>query len=612
MRTLSAYLDTKLNGSLDESLLVFRRLNDEKTGKTKELFNAIQNVLENLKLELVESHSGVVNVLRDVTTFLKESKSSSVLEGETARIDELLERLDFVASGGTDDEVPRVQKTDQVTASVAYVPKFPIKLPKHFEDPEVLHFAERLESLSAILSAHTFGTNESNQKQRLEREQLKLAHYCLNTAKHNTKTDLKKFGAKLSKDISTSLAESTNESVDFVHCDVTDGAMYRSLAEVFRSKLHDIAVTIGVELTSSADGKILIEIYSSGSYISTRLDFVGLRTAFDLICKRMDDLSLELEEFSIYERDKSNKKALSSTVKTRKERIALVLVELQYFVDCARGLFEISDNEDGQLSLVVHLPSEARVLHTFPIVVGSDMYFLESHLLSAVLNSAEVNWNESRTSIEYADHSYQYCRIHEDVKPTTDVQTWILLLDTTERKLALEVDTIKQPEFQFSVPSVSEIHHGHKCFGERKLKLLLDPSELCPIRNNSNSSDSVPFNNSHFLCLNVSQPLEDKIRRCTDSDQILVRHTKTVAETISQIQEFRPDYLVIEDQLDEFRAIDALARIAHAMPLLKVQVLIFVEDNTQPLKQMKNDSFELTSFARDVDFGRLKKVLVAN
>ncbi|MYI76383.1 MAG: hypothetical protein F4077_01250 [Gammaproteobacteria bacterium] len=88
-----------------------------------------------------------------------------------------------------------------------------------------------------------------------------------------------------------------------------------------------------------------------------------------------------------------------------------------------------------------------------------------------------------------------------------------------------------------------------------------------------------------------------------------MRHTKTVAETLSQLQEYRPDYLIIEDQLDEFRAVDALARIAHATPLLKVRVLIFADDRAQPLEQMKNDSFELTSFARDVDFGKLKKVL---
>ena len=110
----------------------------------------------------------------------------------------------------------------------------------------------------------------------------------------------------------------------------------------------------------------------------------------------------------------------------------------------------------------------------------------------------------------------------------------------------------------------------------------------------------------------MSQPLDDKIRRCIDSDKLLVRHTKTVAETLSQLQEFRPDYLVIEDQLDEFRAVDALSRIVHVMPTPKVRVLIFVDDRAQPLKQMKNDSLELTSFARDVEFGKLKKVLVAN
>ena len=611
VRTLSAYTDTSLKGNLDEVLAVLQQLDSEKTGKTRELFNAVQNVLENLKLELVESHSGVANVLCDVATFLVESKTAAVLESKSKRLDELLERLDFVASGGTDEEVPRVQKTDANTESVSYVPKFPIELPKHFEDPRVLHVAERLESLNVVLSANTLGTSDSNQKQRLELEQLKLANYCLHSAKRNTKTDLNTFATKLAQDISASITENTNKPIDFVNYEVSHGDMYRSLAEIFHWKLRDLAVTIGAELTSSADGKILLEICCNESYISTTVNFFGLRTAFDLISKRMDDLSLKLGDFSISEQDKSNKVALSSTAKTRKERIAHSLVQFQQFVAHAQGRFEIASNDEDQLSVTVELPSEARALHTFPIVVRSDLFLLESYLLTAVLESTKAQWNASQTSVKYADQYYQCCWIDEDIKPPTNATTWLLLLDTKEHKLALEVETIKEPEFQISVPSISQIHRGHKCFGERKVKLLLDPSELLPKRFNRNS-DSVSIYNSHFLCLNVSQALEDKIRRCSETDQILVRHTKTVAETLTQLQEFRPEYLIIEEQQDKFRAVDALTRLAHSMPSLKVKVLIFVEDDVQPRKHMKNDPFDVTCFARDVDFGRLKQILAVN
>ncbi|MXZ56100.1 MAG: hypothetical protein F4227_10545 [Gammaproteobacteria bacterium] len=609
VRTLSDYIDTSLQGNLNELLSNLQQLGSEKTGKTKELFNAVQNVLENMRLELVESNSGVATVLRDVASFLVESKTATVLEGESTRLDELLERLDFVASGGTDDEVPRVQEKGVVPEPVSYVPTFPIKLPKHFEDPSVLHFADRLKSLSVILSAHALGANESNPKKKLELEQLVLANYCLNTAKHNTKTDLKAFATKLTKDISDSLSKNTSKAVDFVKYEVSDGCMYRSLSEVLRWKLRDLAVTIGSELTSRADAEILLEISCRESYISAMVNFIGLRTAFDLISLRMDELSLELDDFSISEQDESSEKTLSSSAKTRKERIAHSLVKFGQFVDCAHGRFGIESDDSDRFTVTVNLPSEARALHTFPIVIGSDLFLLESHFLTAVFGSTEVHWNESQTCIEHKAQSFRYCCIDEEVKPKRDAPTWILLLDTKEHKLALEVESIQEPEFQISVPSVSEIHHGHKCFGERKLKLLLDPSELRPSRNNSNHSDSVNVNNSHFLCLNVSHSLEDKIRRCIDSDKLLMRHTKTVAETLSQLQEYRPDYLIIEDQLDEFRAVDALARIAHATPLLKVRVLIFADDRAQPLEQMKNDSFELTSFARDVDFGKLKKVL---
>ena len=611
VRALSEYIDTSLKGNLDELLSILQQLGHEKTGKTKELFNAVQNVLENLRLKLVESNSGVVTVLRDVSSFLIESKTATALESESTRLDELLERLDFVASGGTDDEVPRVQEEDVVPEPVSFVPNFPLKLPQHFEDPRVLQFAERLESLSTILSAHALGANESNPKKELELEQLVLANYCLNTAKHNTKTDLKTFATKLTKDISDSLSKNTSKPVDFVKYEVSDGFMYRSLSEVLRWKLRDLAVTIGAELTSRADAEILTEICCRESYISASVNFIGLRTAFDLICLRVDELSLELDDFSISEQDEASKETLSSSAKTRKERIAHSLVKFGQFVDCAHGSFEVESNDNDRFTVTVNLPSEARALHTFPIVIGSDLYLIESHLLTAVFSSTEVQWNESQTCIEHEDQIFQCCCIHEEVKSNREGSTWILLLDTKEQKLALEVESIKEPEFQISVPSVSKIHHGHKCFGERKLKLLIDPSELRPSRNN-NHSDSVNVNNNHFLCLNVSHPLENKIRRCADSDRVLVRHTKTVPETLSQLQEFRPDYLIIEDQRDEFRAIDAVTRLAHALPAQKIQVLIFVEDSSEAHPQMKNHSFDLTCFDRNVEFGRLKKVFGAN
>ena len=612
VRSLSSYIDTGIEGNLNSVRSVLQRLENEQTGKTKELFDAVQNVIENLKLELVESNSGVATVLRDVASFLVDSKSAAVLERESTQLDELLERLDFVASGGTDDEVPRVQEKETVPEPVAYVPNLPIKLPRHFEDPSVLQCAARLESLNVILSEYTLGTSESNPKRALELEQLALANYCLNTAKQNTKTDLKAFATKLTEDISELLSKNTAQRIDFVKIEVSDGLMYRSLSEVLRWKLRDLAVTIGAELTSNTEAEILIEIYCHESNTTVVVNFIGLRTAFDLICRRMDELSLELDDFSISEQVEPSETSLSSSAKTRKERIANSLVEFRQFVDCAHGHFEIESNVNDRLTVTVNLPSEARALHTFPIVIGSDLFLLESHFLIAVLGSSEVDWNESQTSVKHEGQSYQICCIDEEIKPTKDAPTWILLLETKEQKLALEVESIKEPEFQISVPSVSEIHHGHQCFGESKLKLLLDPSELRPRRNNSNHSDSVNFDNGHFLCLNVSRSLEGKIRRCIDSNQLLVRHSNTVAETLSQLQEFRPDYLIIEDQIDEVRAADALSRITHLAKLSKVKVLIFVDNLGQPLKQMKNDSLEWTAFARDVDFGSLKKFLVVN
>lgn len=594
---------------------MLQRHQQDKSGRVEELLNAVLNVLENLKLELIQSRSGVAEILRDVATLLEEARTTAALEQQSAKVDELLERLDFVASGGTDEEVPRSNDAEATTQLATVIPTLPIERPQNFEDPWDVYHAERLASLNAILSAHTQRTSNSEWKHRLQSEQLSLANYCLRVAKHQTTLDLKVFANVLVTEIRDSLEKQTDQPIDFISCNAADGYMHRSLAELLRRKLCKLAVLIGTELFSSPDSTVHIEIYPSKSYISFDIKFVGLRTAFDLITQRMDELSLIQEDIPILEHDMHVEEALSKKAKTRKERIAHTLVEVQQFVENALGRLQISSDHDDQLKVSVNLPLGTRVLHTLPILVGTDTFLLESHFITAIVDSSKVHWDESHVSIKFEDHSYEYSLIDDSiqpVKPNSDRTTWILLLNTTSRKLALEVESIGEPELQISVPSVSEIHHGHKLVGGSSLKLLIEPMELRPKRTSKNYANNDLVASNHFLCFNVSQSLIDKILRCIDSEETIVRNTLSLAETLTQLQEFQPDFLVIEDRWDGLRAVDAVKRITHSLPSLRVVILLFTEGGTQPFKQIQNGSITLNSLAKDADFGELKKVLVVN
>ena len=616
MRTLMSYADNALEGNLDEVLSVLQQQETNKTGKTEELLNAVLNVLENLKLELIESHSGVPEVLRDVAALLVETRTSTALEKESAKLDELLERLDFVASGGMDEEVPRVRETEVVTKPAANLPKLPIKRPPNFEDPMLVHHVERLTSLNAILGAHALGTSESDRKNQLQIEQLNLATFCLRAAKRETTLELYGFADELSQKISDTLKDQTNNLVGLVHHDATEGVMYRSLADVLQSRLHELVTIFGSELTSHSDSKIHIEICVRKSYLVCAIEFVGLRTAFDLITQRMDELSLTNEDVPIREKLATNQEIQSNTLKTRKERIAHGLVDFRGFVDSAHGRIEVASDDDEQLKVTFEIPLLARVLHTLPIVIGSDAFLLESHLITYIVDCNEAKWDESRTHVEFEDSKYQLCLVADNIqattKPSDDTTKWLLLLDTTDRSIALEVETIREPELHFSTPSKSEIRHGHTFLGRNKLKLLLDPMELRPSGSNPIPALSDKTVANHFLCFKVSQPLVDKFRRCFDTEQVLVRRSRTLSDTLSQLQEFCPDYLIIEDRADEFRAIDAVQRISHALPSLRFSVLLFVETDFQPVAQLKHMRFKLVYLPKNVDFGQLKSILVEN
>lgn len=615
VRALATIADGALRENIDEILTVLQQESQDETGKTLELLNAVLNVLENLKLELVESQSGVAEILRDTATLLEEARSTAVLERESAKIDELLERLDFVASGGTDEEVPRSKDAECIAQPTSVIPTLPIERPPNFEDPWHVHHAERLSSLISILSANVQGTSGSERKQRLQLEQVTLADYFVRIAKLETTLSLQLFADELVKEICASLEKQTKQSVDFVNGNAADGYMYRSLAEMFRRKLCKLAVLIGTELMAHPDSTVHFEIDSSQSNISIDIKFVGLRTAFDLISQRMDELSLIQEDIPVLELDAHFEEALSKRAKTRKERIAQALVEIQQFVDNARGQLRMSSDDDDQLDVTVDLPLGARVLQTLPFVIGSDTFLLESHLITAIVDSTKVHWDDSHTRINYEDHSYEYSLIEDatnPVKPNSGRTTWMLLLDTTNRKLALEVESIGEPELHLSVPSISEIHHGHKLVGGSTLKLLIEPVELRLKGASKNNANDDLVANNHLLCCNVSQSLVDKICRCIDSKEVVIRNTSSLSETLTQLQEFQPDYLVIEDRSDEFRAVDAVKRIAHTFPTLRVAVLLFTEASDQPVEQMKNGSITLKCLAKDVDFRELKKALVVS
>ena len=378
----------------------------------------------------------------------------------------------------------------------------------------VVHHVERLASLNAILAVRALETSDSDRKHRLHIEQLNLANYCLRAAKRDTTLKLNGFADELAQEISDTLKDQINKPDDFVHHSATAGVMYRSLAEVLRWNLCEFSVIVGSELTSHSDSKIQIEIRAGKSYLSFAIEFVGLRTAFDLITQRMDELSLTCEDVPIQEQNANHQDTLSKTAKTRKERIAHGLVDIKSFVDSAHGRFEVSSNDDEQLRVTLEIPSGARVLHTLPIVIGTDTFLLESHLLTSVVDSTEAKWDESRTHIEFADRSYQYCLVAENIKatkPNDNTTTWLLLLDTTDRKLALEVENVRKPELQISTPSISEILHGHKFLGGNTFKLLIDPTELIPQGSYRSNAGSGKLAVKHLLCFNVSQPLGRQI-----------------------------------------------------------------------------------------------------
>lgn len=610
---LTSYSSSARKGNLNEILVVLKEHDGDKTGKTEELFSAVQNVVENLKLELIEAHSGVAEILSDVASLLVEIRTKTALERETARFDELLERLDFVASGGTDEEVPRVEEAEATNLPATVVPELPIVRPKNFENPTVANLSDRLSSLNAILSMRSLKNDVSDGQQILQVEQLQLAEYCLRAVEHENTIKLQEILGELTKEISKFFEENGSRPLDFVHVDAIGGVMYRSFAQMLRWQLRDLAIIVGVELVSRPEAKIQITTRSSNSTISLNIEFSGLRTAFDLISQRMEELSTTHEDIPICEQIAPTVEALTKTTKTRKERIAYGLVQLRRLVDSAQGWIRISSNDEHQLSVTIKLPLKARVLHALPIVVGADPFLLESHLLAGVVDSTKARWDESHSSIEYADNSYRYCLIDDDIrpiKPNKNSETWILFLDTMDRKIALEVETIGEPELHVFSPSVSEIQHGHQLLGENRLRLLLDPMELSPLGRSDAITNKDPT--THYLCFHVSKTLENKIKRCIDTKLNIVRHASTLADTITQLQEFCPDFLIIEECTDEFRAIDALKRIRNTICSLRIKVVLFVEASTQPVEEMKNVSFDVASLTKDADFGELKNVLVAN
>ncbi len=612
VHALTSYSDSAPKGNLNELLSVLKEDCTDSTGKTNELLGAVQNLLENLKLEIIDAHSEIDEILRDVAALLRETRTKAALERQYARLDELLERLDFVASGGTDTEVPRVEEAAP-SKPATFLPKLPIARPKNFEDPSIANHLERIQSLSAILSTRFCKHGVTSKQLELQVEQLQLAEYCLRTVKHGTTIALKDVACELTEEISRFFEGKVNNLGEFVHFVATGGVVYRSFAQVFRRQLLDLAIIIGGELASRSDARIQIATHSSNSDISLTIEFSGLRTAFDLILQRMEELSATLEDFPVYEPNVLAEEKLSKTAKTRKERIAYGLVRIRRFVDCAQGQMSISSSEEQQLTVDMKFPLQARVLHILPIIVGADTFLLESHLLAGFIDSTKVCWDESQSSIEYADRSYQYCVIDHDIrpfKPNKDNPTWVLLLDTMDRKLALEVENIGEPELQVSVPSNSKIQHGHQLLGGNAPRLLIDPMDLRPPSRIDVMTDEVPT--AHFLCFLVSKTLQAKIERCIDTGPIIMRNTSSLADTISQLQEYRPDFLIIEESTDEFRAMDALKRIGNAIHYLRIKVVLFIEAQTKPVEQLKKVSLDIVYLSKDDDFRELKNVFSAN
>ncbi|MCY3885240.1 MAG: hypothetical protein OXG24_10065 [Gammaproteobacteria bacterium] len=576
-------------------------------GDLAELLWATENFLSSITANTLTEENGSYDVLRDLSNYLLHSSSPEKNESspETEEVDELLERLDFLASGGSDRDIPKRGPKDRTSRTKFAKHQFPVEPSPLLENPWLISSLEKARStyrllvsdLKAHVNPHSLKLMDRQLQHLKSMENQILGQSCI---------PLAEFRARLTSSFNNKVeSNSSNQGSQDRNPSEASGHIFRSLANFLAPVFEDWMKCL-IEITadrpqSSFEFKTLVK--SEELILSFSLKGIKSKHA-ELLNSTVESVG------SIGDHDDGKKPDHSNRGTAHSAKFQSSLRALIETSQCVAGSLVVETNDKNEIFVEVSTNLHTRLAQWVPVAIGTSRYAFEAHLVSAIFPTSIVSYDPHKNSVAHNGISFEYetLGLAKRMDQVASIDSgFVVLLDCGSRKLAVHVDDVFAIETAAVRQSSSQVEYGNT--------MLLWPSNLLQL--DPHLPESVPSKPSNFkrksLCLIGANPeLVDTFRRATVNADMDCTIVDGVYEAIRSIQERTPCFLVVQSSDGGLSWLDQLQLASKDIDTSNIRVLIVTPDHTSARTKYKQENLELKWISEDIPVQDLAELLASN
>lgn len=578
-------------------------------GGLSEVLAATENLLHCMQQEMLHDVSGSLQTLLDVAQFLHACTSAGRTREEDLReVDELLERIDFLASGGVETELPRADSSTESPPTEFRKLRFPIEAPADAEDPVLASIVERLLSTGQSLNsrAETGSASSMATSLALHSQDLDSLVRRLQERSHTVLSDLV-----------TTLRDIFATTVDGRDCQsrvqiretTSAQGVYKSLANFLFPKIGQLCRALRQLLLGNIDGSMDVEVRIKGDELKLLFTLTGLKSRYS---KRM---ATTLSTVLVSDFDATAQDFEETSREVEADDVGRELTPLISATRGVGGSIRVDSRQSNSFAIEISVPTDTRIFSALQFSLDSNSYAVEANLVQSIVPACVAKCDFNRNEVIHDNRSYEYVSLGVG-KPIhdIDVDDWgmLVLLQSEDRHLALRADEVRDIIQSTRQPSSSDIVMGNVCTIDSDATLMLDLDSTIGISSRSSTNLAKRQLAKNRICLcNVSSQTTKKFNEALSGLGVDCENLVGVAPTIAAIQEQRPSLLVAEMDGSVNGGLEHLEKIGRYAHVSSKQWMILVDG---PAEQRRGEPDRFSSLIQapiDASTSELRDLLRA-
>ena len=579
-------------------------------GTLAELLWATENFLSSFNSGNLNDEKGSYALLQELSRYLNRTAAIDDTEfTNTDEVDELLERLDFLASGGTDQEVPK--RTRSATTPTTKNPeiKFPVKPSRHSEDSLQTSMLERSRSTCRLLVSR-FEAHSDSQSGKLLDQQLQYLNNIETSIRKHSSVTITELITSITDPIKSDLEkQSANPRIETHVNQASTVYVYKSLANFLVPVLRDLNQALAATTTNRQGAMFEIRALVDVDQLTLRYKLKGIKIKFV-------ELIVTTLESSVLSTGTETEEQLGPLSASTSESIRSTIHALAGSVRTLAGSLSVKTAPDDEITIELSVNSRARLTQVVPVTVDSASFAIEAQLVQAVVPAQMATRDIYRNQVLHGGATYEFSALGRTSRldqVDSDASGFFVLTKCNSQKSAIHVEEFQNVTELVVRPSSSDVELGSTISLSPanlvQLDLLSLPAvdaEEPAIGNGDNSQRT-----SVCLC-DLSAQTAETFLKASLSINSKCEVVQGSFETIRSIQERRPRILVLEASDNEENWINQLRLARHYTDLSNAQVWIAGSEQESQQSRYGPKFSDVRWIPRDLQVPELVELLTSS